>query len=83
MKGAMADDSATNKRMPNINITTMIGSSQNFFRTLRNSQISLKRDIVPKLSLPYGRASAMKSFRNQNDRSNCSFVCREFSRGIQ
>src|SRR2546430_17573729 len=62
MKGATAEPSARKSRTPNINITTIIGSSQNFFLTRRNCQSSLNNDIPRILfrnrALPYGRASA-------------------------
>jgi len=88
MNGARAEPAANHISAPNKSMTIIIGSSQNFFLTLRNCQISLRRDITVaeielSLTARLGRASAVKSFRAQNERSNCSLVCREFSRGIQ
>src|ERR1700724_2324640 len=54
MNGATAELSATRSKTPNNNITRMIGSSQNFFLTRRNSQSSFKSDM-------------MKTFCRKND----------------
>jgi hypothetical protein len=49
MNGATADPCVNTNKPPNMTIMTMIGRSQNFFRTLTNCQSSAMKAIVSSL----------------------------------
>ena len=53
MNGAMADPWVSTIRPPNKTKTTMIGNSQYFFLTFKNSQNSIKKDIFKDYKFTY------------------------------